>query len=354
LNRLYNGNDMNTNKVTAPIVSIIIPNLNGMKFLPACLSSLHNQTFRAFEVIVVDNASTDESVGFVRTRFPDTVLIENKLNMGFAEANNQGIRAAQGKYIATLNNDTEADRDWLATLIDAAEQSAADVGMWAPKILSLQHRNTIDSVGGLLIYRDGIAKGRGRLEDDTGQYDGVRRILLPSACCALYRKIMLDETGYFDSDFFAYCEDTDLGLRALYGGWKAVSVPSSIVYHYYSGTGGVYSQTKAFLVERNHLWVAWKCFPAAWNIMLPFYCILRYVIQLYGAVSNRGSAARFVKDHSLWDGIITIIRAYGAAIKGLPSIVRKRRSIRKRITGEDFTAMLKQHQISAGGIALID
>ena len=337
-----------------PLASVVIPTLNGMKFLPACLSSLQDQTFKEFEVIIVDNGSTDNSIDFIRHNFPQTVIIENKKNMGFAHANNQGIRAARGKYIATLNNDTEADREWLRNLVGAAENSDDDVGMWAPKILSSQNRKEIDSVGGLLICRDGIAKGRGRLEIDTGQYDTIREILLPSACCALYRKKMLDETGYFDSDFFAYCEDTDLGLRALQAGWKAISVPVSIVYHYYSGTGGVYSNTKAFLVERNHLWVAWKSFPVTWNIMLPFYVILRYVIQLYGTLSNRGSAARFVKDHSLRDVLVTIIKAYGAAIKGLPSIRQKRSRIKRKITRTDFVNMMKKHQITAKDIALID
>jgi len=345
---------MNAEKVIKPLVTVVIPNVNGMKFLPACLSSLQNQTFRKFEIVIVDNGSTDGSVKFMKTNFPNTIIIENENNMGFAEANNQGIRAARGKYIATLNNDTEADKDWLRNLVIAAENSDNDVGMWAPKILSLQSKEEIDSVGGLLICRDGIAKGRGRLEIDTGQYDMVREILLPSACCALYRKKMLDETGYFDSDFFAYCEDTDLGLRALQAGWKALSVPTSIVYHYYSGTGGTYSDTKAFLVERNHLWVAWKSFPVTWNIMLPFYVILRYVIQVYGTLSNRGSAARFVKAHSLRDIMITIIKAYGAAIKGLPSIRQKRKSIKRSISKSEFVGMLKKHNVTVKEIALID
>ena len=94
--------------------------------------------------------------------------------------------------------------------------------MWAPKILSMKKRDEIDSVGGLLmVYPDCLAKGRGRLEIDTGQYDSVDEVLFPSACAALYRKSMLDKVGLFDEDFFAYCEDTDLGLRARLAGFKA-------------------------------------------------------------------------------------------------------------------------------------
>jgi len=345
---------MNAENIIIPLVSVVIPNLNGMKFLPACLSSLQNQTFREFEIIIVDNGSKDESVDFIKTSFPGTIIIENKQNVGFAEANNQGIRAARGKYIATLNNDTEADRDWLRTIVTEAENSANDVGMWAPKILALQNKREIDSVGGLLLYRDGIAKGRGRLETDNGQYDNVKEILCPSACCGLYRKIMLDEIGYFDSDFFAYCEDNDLGLRARLAGWQALSVPASIVYHYYSGTGGTYSHTKAFLVERNHLWVAWKNFPITWNIMLPFYVFLRYIMQFYGTLSGKGSAAKFVESYSAKDVIVIMIKSYMAALRGLPLILRKRRLLRRRLSQREFAGILNKHAIAAKALALMD
>ena len=345
---------MNTEHKITPLVSVVIPNLNGMKYLPACLSSIQEQTYRIFEVIIVDNGSTDESIDFIKTGFPGAIVIENKRNMGFAEANNQGIRAAKGKYIATLNNDTEVDREWLRTLVTEAERSDDGVGMWAPKILSLQNKREIDSVGGLLIYRDGIAKGRGRLETDNGQYDEVRDILCPSACCALYRKTMLDDIGYFDSDFFAYCEDNDLGLRARLAGWKALSVPESIVYHYYSGTGGTYSRAKAFLVERNHLWVAWKTFPVSWNIALPFYVLLRYVMQFYGTLSGKGSAAKFVESYPAKDVIVIVIKAHVAAFKGLPSILRKRRHIRRKVSQREFAGILHTHTISAKALALMD
>ncbi|MCK5506827.1 MAG: glycosyltransferase family 2 protein, partial [Thermodesulfovibrionia bacterium] len=182
---------MNVERRNPPLISIVIPNLNGINYLPGCLSSIREQTFKEFEVIVVDNGSTDGSVEFIKAGFPQTLIIENRENRGFAAANNQGIKVAKGEYIATLNNDTEADRDWLANLYNAAVSSNERTGMWAPKILSLERRDRIDSVGGLLLYRDGIAKGRGRLEKDTGQYDKARDILIPSACCALYSKKML-------------------------------------------------------------------------------------------------------------------------------------------------------------------
>jgi GT2 family glycosyltransferase len=301
------------------MISIIIANMNGMKYLPACLSSLHKQTFKEFEVIIVDNGSKDASINFIKNNFPQTVVIENRTNLGFAQANNQGISAAilaaKGKYIATLNNDTEVDRDWLKNLFAAADSSGDTVGMWASKILSMENPAQIDSVGGLLLFQDGIARGRGRLETDHGQYDDIKDILLPSACSALYRKTMLDEIGYFDEDFFAYCEDTDLGLRARRAGWTALSVPEAVIYHHYSGTGGEYSGVKAFLVERNHLWVVWKNSPLKWICLLPYYVSLRYFYQLYGIFQGRGSAARFKESSSIKDIFFTIIKAYLQLLK---------------------------------------
>ena len=223
-----------------PLVSVVIVNWNGLRFLDGCLSSLFNQSYQDFEVIMIDNGSADGSVEFVKSNFPRTVIIENKENLGFSAANNQGIKVARGKYIATQNNDTVADKNWLSNLVNLAESSESRVGMWAPKILSIKEPSKIDSVGGLIIYKDGIARGRGRGKEDKGQFDKVEEILFPSACSALYRKDMLDEVGYFDEDFFAYGEDTDLGLRGRLAGWKAFSAPNAIVYHHYSGSTGRY------------------------------------------------------------------------------------------------------------------
>ena len=147
----------------APLISIIIPNLDGMKYLPACLASIQKQTFREFEVIIIENGSKDGSVDFIRTGFPEATIIENEKNQGFAMANNQGIMNAKGKYIATLNNDTETDKDWLKNLIVAAEAYDYHTGTWAPKIISLEKKDQIDSVGALLIYTDVIESGWGCL-----------------------------------------------------------------------------------------------------------------------------------------------------------------------------------------------
>ena len=336
----------------SPLISIVIVNWNGLRFLDKCLSSLARQSYRPFEVIMVDNGSTDGSLEFVRTGFPDTIIIENRENLGFAAANNQGIRIAKGKYIATLNNDTEVDRDWLRNIVDAAESSDKQIGMWAPKILSMQEPNRIDSVGGLLIYRDGIARGRGRSEEDRGQYDRVEEVFFPSACSALYLKKMLDEIGYFDDDFFAYCEDTDLGLRARLAGWKAVSVPDAVTYHHYSGSTGRYSEMKAFLVERNHVWIVLKNLPVAMIAFMPFYTLKRWLVQFLHMIYGKGATSKYVREVSPAKIAFALIRAYISAVKGLPAILRKRQAVRKHrvVSNREIRDWFSEFGLSASGV----
>jgi len=335
-----------------PLISIIIVNWNGMRFLEKCLSSVNGQTYRLFEVIFVDNGSEDGSLEFVRSNFPETIIIENKENLGFAKANNQGIEVAKGKYIATLNNDTEVGRDWLKNLIDVAESSSDDVGMWAPKILSMQERTRIDSIGGLLIYRDGIARGRGRSEEDRGQYDRIEDILFPSACSALYRKDMLDGIGYFDEDFFAYCEDSDLGFRARLAGWNAVSVPDAVVYHHYSGSTGKYSETKAFLVERNHLWLAIKVFPVTMLALIPFYTSLRWLVQANNVIRGKGATSKYVREVSPSKVAFALISALMSAVKGLPATLRKRSTVQKKrvIPTSEVRQWFRRYGLSANEV----
>ena len=335
--------------LSLPLVSVIIVNWNGLRFLEGCLSSLFNQSYQAFEVIMIDNGSADGSVEFVKSNFPKTVIIENKENLGFSAANNQGIRVAKGKYIATLNNDTKLDKNWLSNLVNLAESSEDRVGMWAPKILSMKEPTKIDSVGGLLIYKDGIARGRGRGTEDKGQFDKVEEILFPSACSALYRKDMLDEVGYFDEDFFAYCEDTDLGLRGRLAGWKALSAPNAIVYHHYSGSTGRYSEIKAFLVERNHIWLVVKNFPFTMAVLIPFYSLWRWIVQLIHIIRGKGATAQFVRDVSPAKIAFALLSAYISAIKGLSLILEKRRDIQKKrvVTNREVRNWFKKYRLSA-------
>ena len=339
-----------------PLISIVIVNWNGLRFLKGCFESIYSQGFKPLEVIFVDNGSTDSSVEFVSRNFPSALIIENTENAGFARANNQGIKMATGKYVLTLNNDTVLERGFLSELAGAAEGSNEKTGMWAVKILSFDERDVIDSVGGLLIYPDGLAKGRGRLEKDSGQYDMAEEVFIPSACAGLYRRTMLDEVGLFDEDFFAYCEDTDLGLRARLAGWRAANVPKAVVYHYYSGTGGRYTAFKAYLVERNHLWVALKNFPPLLLALFPLFTGWRLIMQVYGIFAGKGAGGRFVEGFSRTELIKVFFKAYLGAFGSLPAVLFKRRAIQKKrtVASKEVLSWFRTYGISAKELVLKD
>ncbi|MCP3678291.1 MAG: glycosyltransferase family 2 protein [Deltaproteobacteria bacterium] len=338
--------------MSQPVISVIIVNWNGLKFLKGCLRTLLLQSFSDFETIVVDNGSVDGSVAFIRDSYLTVKVIENSENRGFATANNQGLGVARGRYVAFLNNDTEVDREWLSNLAVSAESSPPDVGMWAPKILSLDDRATIDSVGGLLISTCCIAKGRGRGERDKGQYDGVSYVFIPSACSAMYRREMIDDVGGFDEEFFAYCEDTDLGMRARLRGWKTCSVPKAVVYHHYSGTAGRYSPTKAFLVERNHIWVAVKNLPLPMVVPFPIFTVWRYLLQSYGVITQKGAGGRYVKGHSRGSLLRLLGNAWLGAAKGLPGMLKKRARVQGSRVAPNGEVMrwFSRYRISLGDL----
>ncbi|HXW69473.1 MAG TPA: glycosyltransferase family 2 protein [Dissulfurispiraceae bacterium] len=339
----------------SPAITVIIVNLNGERYLGDCLASLASQTFMDFEVIVVDNGSTDDSLALIGKHFPWVRVLPLRENTGFAKGNNIGFAASSSKYMVTMNNDTIADGCWLKALFDAAE-SDASVGLVASKIYLGRDGTELDSAG-MLIYPDGMSRQRGRGEKDAGQFDGIREVLFPSACAALYRSEMLKDIGCFDEDFFSYCEDADLGLRARLAGWKAVFAPQATVRHLYSQTGGKYSGFKAYHIERNRFWLLLKDLPVSYILLFPVYTLWRYTVQVYGLLSGKGSVARFAEDGGGPKKLISAaFRAWCGALRGLPGTIGKRKRIwrSKRLTIREYKNLLKMNSISATELMLRD
>ena len=221
------------------------------------MQSLSRQTRPDLEVVIVDNSGH----GLVRRNgtAPGARVIENTRNAGFGAAINQGLRASSSPYVATLNDDAVAHPEWLAALV-AALEARPDAGMCASQV-RLFGEPRLDSAG-MLVARDGSSKqrGHGRLPED---FPVLEEVLMASGSSALYRRSMLEDIGGFDDDFFLYCEDTDLGLRARWAGWKCLYVPQAVVEHHYSHSAGRASPVKAYYVERNRLFVLVKNFPGA-------------------------------------------------------------------------------------------
>lgn len=337
-----------------PLVSVIVVNWNGAAYLGACLDSVLAQTYPDLEIIVVDNGSTDASLALLRTYGSRLRVIENPTNLGFAGGNNVGLRAAKGAYVALLNSDAVADRDWVAALVRAAEADPG-IGMCASKIYLGGHDRLLDSAG-LLLSRDGIGRGRGRLEPDGLVFSREEDVFAPSACAALYRRSMLETIGLFDEDFFAYCEDSDLALRGRLAGWRCRYVPGALVVHAYSRSTAPYSAFKAFHVERNRIWVVVKCFPARLIVASLAFTIGRYAVQAYGALAGRGSAGRLLERTSSWTLLGIVARAWGAALARLPRMLRKRRAVHalRRVPAGEISSWFDHDRLGLAELALKD
>jgi len=319
------------------------------------MDSLRGQTYQNFETILVDNGSIDDSVDFAKKHYGDFIrIIRNDKNLGFTGGNNVGIQASKGEYIVLLNNDTWVDPHWLEELAKATRFDPP-IGMWGSKVCSYYQRDRIEGVGEL-IYWDGLCRARGQYEQDHGQYNVIEEILFPPGCGAMYRKSLFDEIGLFDEDFFAYADDSEIGIRARLAGWRCLYVPRAIIYHKNSGTGGQHSPFKAFYVERNRFWVTLKYFPLPLLLFTPFFTIWRFAFQAYGALSHQGAAGKFTQMHSPWHLIGILFNAYGSGFRGLPKMWKKRRRLsrlRKVSFGEIFS-LFRQFGISAREISLRD
>ena len=332
-----------------PRASVIVPTLHAGDNLRHCLEALARQTFDSFETIVVDNSGSRAASGFAD--LPGVRIIANTKNVGFAQAVNQGIASSEAEFVCTLNDDAYAAENWLSQLIAACAEHPK-TGMCASQIRLRNSPDRLDSAG-LNIYGDGTTKQRGQ-GSAVQDYAQPSAALLPSACAALYRRSMLEEIGVFDADYFLYCEDADLGLRARLAGWACRYVPTARVDHDYSRSAGRASALKAYLVERNRLYTVCKVFPVVLWPLVPWHSLYRYTAHVRAAIKGRGLAAEFGNGrHKWWQLVLIVMSAHGSTLLHLPKLLLKRRRVqRTRVLGvRGFRELLRQHYSSAAEIA---
>jgi GT2 family glycosyltransferase len=308
-----------------PRVSVIIPHRNRLQMLKACLASLECQSFRDFEVIVVDNDSSDGSREWLRDQ-AGIEVVELSWNAGFTGANLAGLERAQGSFIAALNNDTEAESGWLESALAAFQQDPR-VGIVASCLLNFQQPGLIDSAGdGLNRAGRGVKLGFG---EPAAWHADSRYVFGACAAAAIYRRAMIEEIGFFDDAFYFNCEDVDLSARAQLAGWRCWYEARARVRHHISASHAELGREAIFYWSRNCELLWFKNMPLAlWPLL-----IAPKVLQ---------ESLSFVRN--AWVGPHTRAYLLGklAALKVLPRLWGERRRIqrRRRLSLGPFYAML--------------
>ena len=242
-------------------VSVIIPNFNGRNYLKDCLNSLNQQHFQDFEIILVDNASTDDSLSLARELCPEIKTIVLSENFGFCRAVNEGIRSSKTPFVLLLNNDTVVDPDFVGALYEAI-RGKEKVFSCASQMRKLTDPSKMDD-GGDFYCALGWAFARGKKDKPYENYEKAGRIFFSCAGAAIYRREVFEKIGYFDEVHFAYLEDLDVGYRARIFGYENRYEPKAIVYHMGSGTtGSRYNEFKVRYSARNNLYVVYKNMPS--------------------------------------------------------------------------------------------
>jgi GT2 family glycosyltransferase len=296
--------------VNAVDVTLVVVNYNGRELLEAALPSITAQTYGSARVAVVDDASSDDSVAYLRAEWPGIELVALPHNVGITAALNAAVRAANTELVALLNNDVELAPDWLERLVAAMRVHPRAVGVCG-KLLQFHQRELLDGAGDAITWGS-ASFHRGAGERAEGQYEVPGEVFAVSAAAALYRRSAFDDVGFFDEDFVAYLEDVDWAFRARLSGYELRYVPAAVAYHMGSATTGHRPEFLA-LQRQNQLQLIAKNYPAR--------KLFRYL-------------PRIALFHLLWlaasarDGVLrTHFRGLAMGIRLLPAALRKRRLI---------------------------
>lgn len=297
-----------------PLVSIIIVNWNGCPLLQECLDAIQRQTYTNHEIVLVDNASHDDSVDYVSKHYPQVKIIPLPENTGFTGGNIAGLEHSSGAAIVLLNNDAVLTDRWLETMMDGL-YSDPGIGFCSSRII-IAGTDLIDSVGDTFTTAFSGTK--------MGEYESAalhtKPCLVPGACAAavIYRREMLEQIGFLDEDFFFNHEDTDLNLRAWLSGWKCLFVPEAVVFHKVSASVGELSDTGVYYFSRNNVWVWIKNTPSDFI----FRCFPQRIIY------ELSSFVYFCIIKGKWG---PFLRGKKDAMKKIPLMLKKRKEIQKLV-----------------------
>ena len=297
-----------------PLASVVIVNWNGIRVLNKCLAALEQQAFSDFEILIIDNGSTDGSLEALRTSRPQVSIRSLPNNLGFAAANNLGFQMARGKWIAPLNNDAFPETGWLASLLQAAEQSS-EFSFFASCLLSQNDPSRIDGLGDIY-HVSGMAWRKGHGESLRPADALPSEVFGPCAAAALFQRDQVLDAGGFDEAFFCYHEDVDLAFRLRLLGYRCLYVPEARVIHQGSSSHGPRSDFVLYHGHRNLVWTYLKNMPPhLFTRYLPLHFFLNLATLFWFTARGQGRP---------------IFRAKWDALRGLPRVWGQRKRIQER------------------------
>jgi len=324
-----------------PYVSVIVLNWNGKHFLKSCLSSLLQQTYKNYEIVFVDNGSTDGSIDFVKKTFKGESkikIVALMRNYGFSKGNNVGFKHSKGKYVILLNNDTEVQPNFVEELVKVAE-SDEKIGSVGCKIVnydgSAGYGPVFTNKGFIVpfLFASDIKLVRRRWEKICSMYSAN---LANCGCAVLYGKKVLEIVGGFDEDFWSDWEDHDLGFRITLAGFKSVYTPKTAVFHAGAGSEGFSAKRSAWIV-RNMLFTYIKNyepenvatrFMLLLFILLPITHIARIFLNEW-RIFRKGGSSSLELLIGRRRGYFALFKAYSSFLHMLPSFISKRKKVQK-------------------------
>jgi len=309
-------------------VSVIVVNFNGMPYLETCLSSILNQKYRDFEVILVDNCSSDGSLEYVSQRFPDLTVVTNKSNLGYTAGINSGIARASGNYIAPVNVDTEVEEDWLSSMVEFMDTNS-DAGAVTPKSQLYLDRNKVGTMG-LNIHITGLGFVRGlNRQASCGQKEPFQ-VAAISGCSFLIRREIIEQMGGLNEDNFMYYDDVDLSWMVNLMGYNIYCIPRSVIYHQYQLK---MSPQKLYWLEYGR-WSALLRYlrPVTLVALLPALALTEVIIGGYCLI--HGPKYVWAK-----------VRAWRAVLKNLRIFIKKRQQVQSLRKLSDFQ-LLRRYKLN--------
>lgn len=320
-----------------PSVAIVILNYNGKRYLEQFLPFVLATKYSNFQVIIGDNASSDDSIAFLIENYPDIRIIQNDQNYGFAEGYNKILSQVQSDYYVLLNSDVEVTADWVSPII-AQMEADKSIAACQPKILSYKNKTLFEHAGAAGGFMDkfGFCFCRGRVffsvEEDQQQYQEATEIFWASGAALFIGADLYQEFGGLDADFFAHMEEIDLCWRLKNSGYKISYCPYSTVYHVGGGTLEYDNPRKIYLNFRNNLVMMQKNIPGAWNAF--FIIFIRFWFDL-------AAYCRFLTEGK-WGHAWAVNKAHTHFLLGIPKVINKRLKVQRGLHSRKTSAMYQK------------